>query len=392
MENKEVLHIGVGRCGNNIVDGLVRGNNNLVGMIYNTAHNDVSTLESFIEEEVGVVLIPNADGSGKNRDLAKTYANKNMNLFEQQIKKYSVSTNFVFYFSMDGGTGSGCTPELIKYLHDNLDYEHDINVVMMMRSENLSKVQLENTKACNNEIIELKRKGIVKSIMIIDNDSRDTIEEVNSEVVKAISYSYGLKDFDDSGAIDTTDMSRYFNAIGYRVIYMINNKIDDFEKALEDAIEKSVFLKPDKYILTDEHVNKIENSEILSDEEKATKIEQERKFKYKCDQLLGLLQPNRYKVQNVLDVVKRIYNHKLGVNDVNIIGMSGMDTPDYKINDVISRLKMASLDLDLKKKDELFYDEIIEDVVDSPKAKERKRGGKKKKSIEEILNKDLWRK
>ena len=224
MENKEVLHIGVGRCGNAIVDGLVRSNKGLVGLLYNTAANDVNMLDSFLDGTAGVILIPNADGSGKDPKLAKEYALANMDMFEDQLGRYSMSNNFVFYFSMDGGTGSGCSPELIKHVHSIYGDTCTINVVPFIRSKNLSQEQLENVKNCWREIDKLKEKRIIKSIMIVDNDSRETIEEINRETIKLINYSYSLKDLDDSGAIDTTDMGRYFNQPGYRTVYHLDNK------------------------------------------------------------------------------------------------------------------------------------------------------------------------
>ena len=393
MEAIEVLHIGVGKCGNNFVDGLVRANKDsaLVGMLYNTAANDVSTLDTFLEEEVGYVIIPNADGSGANRNLAKQYAIKNMPLFEERIRKYATANNFTFYFSMDGGTGSGCTPELIKYLDENLGYDHTCNVVMAMRSKNLSKAQLENTRACYNEIMELHKQGIIKSIMIIDNDSRKTIEEVNMDAVRDISYSYSFKAADDLGVIDTTDMGNYFNSVGYRTVYTLNSNIDSFEKALEDAIEKSVFLKPDKYVVTEEFKSKLKSDSNFTEQEKNTMLEMENNYKFSCNSLIGLIQTTRYKVEDVLATIKKKLHSKLGENDVNVIGLGGMNIPQYKIKEVISQIKMASFEARTEENNIIFYNEELDDNTEEVQPKTRRRTPVKKKSMSEIFDKNMWK-
>lgn len=397
MENKEVLHIGVGRCGNAIVDGLVRSNKSLVGLLYNTAANDVNMLDSFLDGTVGVILIPNADGTGKDPKLAKEYALANIDMFEDQLRRYSMSNNFIFYFSMDGGTGSGCSPELIKHVHSIYEDTCTINVVAFIRSKNLSKEQLENVKNCWNELDKLRdtknNKGIIKSIMIIDNDSRETIEEINMEAVRLINYSYALKEIDDSGSIDTTDMGRYFNQPGYRVVYHLDNKHKDFETALEDAIKNSILLKPNKYSTTDEFIDLVNSSDLLNEEEKKIKIEQDKKFKYKCRQLIGTIQKNKFNLTNVLTTIKAISNNKIGVNDNNVICMSGMDMPLYKMNEVISKLKMASLDLVLKEETSSFNEDIdISDNENSTtKMPGRRKPVRKRKSVDEIFNKDIWR-
>lgn len=392
MEIREVLHIGVGRCGNHIVDGLVRANGSFIGLLYNTAANDLNALESYLNEYVGAMLIPNADGSGKDRDIAKTHAINNRQNFEDMLSsKYSALNNFVFYFSMDGGTGSGCAPELIRYVHELYEGGCTIHIVAAVRSKLTSKIQLENTKACWNDINVLRSEGIIKSIMLIDNDLKSE-QEVNDEVVKSIIYSYSMKDLDYSGAIDSTDMAKYFNAVGYRTVYRLNNNIKSFEDSLKEAIEESVFLKPEKYVLSEKFIEEIKNSPLLTDEEKEIKIKIENDYngKYKCEQLLGLIQSNRYKVEDVLSNIKAIDNNKIGEQNANVIGLSGMDVPLYKFDEVVSKLKMATLDASIKKKEIVFYEEEKEED-DSNKIIGRRGLARKRKSVDDILNKDLFR-
>lgn len=392
MENREVLHIGVGRCGNAIVDGLSRANSSFIGMLYNTAANDLNELESYIDG-IGTVLIPNADGTGKDRDLAKEYAIARKDMFEDKLSaSFSMCKYFVFYFSMDGGTGSGCSPALIEILHDYYNGECEISIVATIRSKHASKVQLENTKACWNDLKELQSRGIIKSLMFIDNDARESEEEINGEVIRTLAYSYSLKDLDDSGAIDTTDMGRYFNATGYRTAYVLNNKYGNFSEALKNAIDESVFLKPEKYEITEEIIDSIKNNELLSEKEKEIKIEEESKFSYRVKQLIGLIQTTRYKISDVLGTINAVDNNKIGVNDNNVIAISGMDIPPYKFNEVNSRLKMASIDLNIQKKEVSFYDEVITKEEPSPVSKGRRNTGRKRKSIDDILNKNAWRK
>lgn len=395
MEIKDTLHIGVGRCGNHIVDTIVRASNNsFIGMLYNTAANDANDLETYIEETAGALMLPNADGTGKDRDTAKQHAKKNRPLFESFLTdKYSMANNFTFYFSMDGGTGSGCSPELMRYVYELYDGACTIHMAGAVRSKYVSKVQLENIKACWNDINMLIKEGIIQSVMLIDNDSRDTIEEINAEVAQAICYAYSMKDLDNSGAIDTTDMSKYFNAVGYRTVYRLNNSVKDFKESLESAIENSVFVKPDKYEVSEEFINEIKNSNLLTDEEKEIKIQNEYNFngKYKCDQLLGVIQPTRYKLDEVLSTIKAVDNNKIGYQDANVIGLSGMDIPSYKFDEVVSQLKMATLDASIQKKEVFFYEENIDKNESASKPSGRRGLARKKKSIDEILNKDVFR-
>ena len=396
MENREVLHIGVGRCGNVIVDGLIRSNKSFVGLLYNTAANDMNELESFEEETAGILLVPNADGSGKDPKLAKRYAINNIDFFEEQLRKYSMSNNFVFYFSMDGGTGSGSTAELIKCIYSLYQGGCSINVVPFIRSKFLSKIQLENTISCWREINTLAKQGVINSVMYVDNDSRDTEEEINEEFIRLTNYAYSLKDMDNYGTLDTTDMGRYFNEKGYRAIYYLDNKQKDFETALNLAIEKSIFLKPNRY--NNEKMLELINNDItLTDEEKEFKCDSEKKTMYQCIQLIGTIQENKFEQSDVLSTIKAVGNHKLGCNPNNVICMSGMKVPKYKLEDVKSKYKMAQMDFMAMENDEDddSLDELIGDIsiaVGSAMPTKRKKLGRQRKNVDDMFNKDLWKK
>ena len=156
-------------------------------------------------------------------------------------------------------------------------------------------------------------------------------------------------------------------------------------------MKKSVFLKPDKYVVTEEFKSKLKSDSNFTEQEKNTMLEMENNYKFSCNSLIGLIQTTRYKVEDELATIKKKLHSKLGENDVNVIGLGVMNIPQYKIKEVISQIKMASFEARTEENNIIFYNEELDDNTEEVPPKTRRRTPVKKKSMSEIFDKNMWK-
>ena len=307
MDIKTILHIGVGRCGNKIVDEIMNKDKRYTGLMVNSSLGDMLELDNFKNKRASAFVIPNADGSGRDRSVAKEYAKTNVQRFADEILRFNQYELFIVYLSMDGGTGSGATPMLIRAMRRVLPPQKKIMVVGVMPKISSSKISLENTLDCWNDLMQLKDEKMINSFRFVDNDKREWYDEVNQEVVSDLDRSFKLHTFDKDGIIDQRDSRNINTANGYGMFLNINNNIDDIKTAIEQAKKNSVFVMP--------HSND-------------------------CDYLGMLLQSGRYNLNEAKCLFNVYETDYVGNSDGrNIILATGMNIPVQKIELIQVALK-----------------------------------------------------
>jgi hypothetical protein len=238
MEKTNVLGIGCGGCGNHLVSTFLDMDKRYTGIFMNTNMSEMENLRHFNRER-RCFYIANSDGTGKNRELTEMYIKEDAPKFADMILKFP-QKYLIMFTSGNGGTGSKAVIMLTKLIKQKLKSNKSINLVATFPSLDESEIDFKNTIDFWNEVIELKNKGLIDSIQFIDNDKPFSEEEINLRAMKQLDRSIDLIE----GKLDTSDIDRVHEAKGYKIILDLDNDIKDLDKAIDKAIESSVFFMP----------------------------------------------------------------------------------------------------------------------------------------------------
>jgi len=244
MDKNLVLLIGSGKTGNIFVSEMLDCDKRYAGLMINSAIGDMNNLPNF--NLCQSYVIPGEDGSGRNRELGKQFIKNRGESILDIISNYKQSKVAVFFCSSDGGTGSGSTPLLIKAVKKPHPKTKIILVAIMPRlSEN--RDSLQNAIDFWNDIIDLKKKRLVDTIYLVDNNKRKTFEEINKEATRKIDMAFSLNTFDTAGDIDKNDSLKVNTANGYNFIMELDTKYTNVEESINQSIKDSVFMLPTSY-------------------------------------------------------------------------------------------------------------------------------------------------
>lgn len=232
---EKLLFVGIGQCGNNIVDGLLSSDKQYKGLLMNTSKNDIAALSN----REKAYLVPNASGCAKNRKLAVKYMKDNYTTMIDYINdKYEQQSIVYIIFSMAGGTGSGLSPFLAKMLTAS-NPEKTYNLICVLpRLDGIKRRMLQNTIDCWNDITKLDN---VNSIMFVNNNSRQTDMEVNEDLIYELNNFFNMGKYADSrAAIDDSEVEDLARTKGFTYIYSFDT--ENFEDSLMKAMSESIFV------------------------------------------------------------------------------------------------------------------------------------------------------
>ena len=245
MINK-TCHIGIGGCGNKLVNTLMEINSSVNGIFINTNINEMKKLSKF-DVDLGNYLYINGDGTGRDPQRAEELLNANKQKIGEFFKsKVGNFTTYVLYASCDGGTGSGSIKPIstaIKRINEVMGYDVSINLVCVCPTFNNRKINLKNTLWTRQKIKTLLNDGVIDSYRLIDNNKMDnyTEKEFNIKVMKSIYNAYSI----NHDELDSTDASIINNTHGYGVILELPKEFSgNTRDAINYAIEESYFVLP----------------------------------------------------------------------------------------------------------------------------------------------------
>ena len=236
LDRKKTLFIGCGACGNKIVNDILESESRFDGLFINTSIKDLQTLKHATNKNM--YIIPNADGTGKNRDLGKSYVKEYVSSMVDLLSKYPMHDIIYFVFSMGGGSGSSLSPLVIK-LAKKIFPNKIINVVAVKPRTDSSTKILENTKDTWNDIVKLK--DCINQFLFVDNNKKDNEEEINKKLVEDINSLYGISNAGRQ-VIDGADAGKLVATSGNAYIYKLRDEFkDDIELALNVASKESIY-------------------------------------------------------------------------------------------------------------------------------------------------------
>ena len=242
MDVKKILHVGVGRCGNNFVNLMMSKDSRYSGYMINTAILDMEDLKNF--KRAGHYLIPHSQGTGRNRDFAFEYAKNNISAMADEFSDYRHFKVFPVYFSTDGGTGSGATPAVVRAIKRMIPNAKIIAIGVFPPLYTTIEA-LRNTLDCWDDLMKLRDAKLIDGFMFIDNARRETIEEINRVAISQLDKYFKLDTFSTAGILDKEDSAKIIcKSSNYHAVLELNPDIKDFKKSLANAIKDSVFLMP----------------------------------------------------------------------------------------------------------------------------------------------------
>lgn len=321
MKKNSILLLGIGQAGNKLVSEMLKRDSRYVGMFVNSAYEDMSNLHGF--DPNNAFIFPGQNGSGKNREIAKSFVRAHIKSLVSAVLKYPLQQHIIVFTSSDGGTGSGSTPMFLQLLRQ-AGKDKVINLVVAVPNyKNDDKISFENNMTFWEEIESLPQ-GTVNDIKIIDNSKGLTYTEINEKAIDALDKSYTMMGKHEIGNIDEGDSTVYNTAEGYSIPLLLDNQYKNAKEAIDNAIRNSVFAVPNTY-----------NCDYLA----VSVIEQDFKF-----------QDVRDCFENVYKTVYKTYNKKF-----NMVLLTGMDAPDEVIETIALKLE----ELEEKESQRVFKKKIL---------------------------------
>ena len=349
-----ILTIGTGGCGGKILESFMtildesEGlQSTYDGLFVNSNINEMSKLSHFNASINGLCI--NGNGTGRSPKRAKESIrldkSKISNYLASRVLNYDVAN---IISSADGGFGNGSIT-IISNILKNLNPKIDINLLIASPKISSRKSSLENAIDLYEDILKLKEKGIINSILFIDNDKMVEEDTFNEQVARLYLESIELGD----GALDSNDSKLVNSAKGYKVILNLSNEFRTMQKSIDESIKQSPFVMPPRFTCT--HLGAV----IVEDD-------------FNKNEAINIFNPK--------DFDKTDYGNK------NIIVLGGTPMPNEHMNN----LRNALEDLDSEVID-------IEEVVfesrkkDKPIHKEQQKEEKvTKQSLRDMMKGDFW--
>lgn len=349
------LLIGTGGCGGKLLNVLADIMKEEIGLkcsydylFVNSNKSEMAILENC---KLGVnTLIINGDGTGKNREKAKTSISNDkvniMNRFDNIADKYN-SAHIIS--SADGGFGSGSINILaraLKQINPNII----VNLLIATPRATSKRMSLENALSLYEDVKKLVKSGIINSYQFIDNNKMDDEDEFNLKAMELFleSLEMGVEELDGNDSLIVN------SAVGYKVILPIESKFKSMGDAIDKSIESSVFVMPDKN---------------------------------KCTHIFGVYDRNRYGCDDIFESYTVTEFDKIVSGDKTTIVMTGFSAPDKHmamLNEAYEELETA---IDEDDEDTEF---TFKKANRTNKASNKEQPINRKQRLREMMDEGFW--
>ena len=238
-----LLSIGTGGTGNKLLNVFMQLDSTKDGIFINSNVNEMKNLSECNDNNR---LTIRGNGTGRNRKKAKESLKKDKDkIIDYLSDKIPLYSQFQLLSSADGGFGSGSVGIIAKIIKMSKPTAL-IKVVSTFPKSNCKRFSIENQLDFYNEILQLKKDGIINSIVLIDNNKMNNEEEFNRRCMSILLKSYDMT----FNQIDESDLAITNFSNGYTIPLEIGNKGESLERAIETAVSNSPFLMPSGFKCT----------------------------------------------------------------------------------------------------------------------------------------------
>lgn len=354
MKKSSVLAIGCGGAGNRLLNEFLGLDRRYTGIFMNTNMAEMEDLEYF-DRERRCFYIPNADGTGKDRNLAEQYIKDEAAKFVEMIKKFTNQNHIIFFTSGNGGTGSKASIMLPRLIKKSCP-DKTISLISTCPNIDESDIDFENFLDFYEEATACKKRGFIDNLRFIDNNKSYTEDEINKLAMKELDDSFNIME----GKLDSSDVTRFHVCKGYNVVLKLNSNEESIKRAIDKAISKSVYYIPEN-LECDVLIGNInKNSHSLNDIREKIQCFDFSKFnsKEEGDSLLligGCLMPTELieLVQESLDDLKNRKKRRQRDEDIVIRRKDKKEETEEKTE---SSSRVTAKDLEDMYNDDSFWD------------------------------------
>ncbi|MGV8176090.1 MAG: cell division protein FtsZ [Methanothrix sp.] len=253
-----VLMLGVGQCGNRILDSINKEAFGGVGatrlakyclrpkfpsrvetLAINTAVNDLKELRFTTAKDR--LHVPNLHGVGANRNVGKQAFMENRDMIMGEIEKRGDFDVAFVITSTSGGTGSSFSPLLINELKRQFKDITVITVAVLPFREEGS-IYLQNAAFCMRELMEVDAEGIILAdnqyIKRFSGDIASAYDKINAMIAQRLLFLIESLDSEMLSVTDLGDFKTVMNG-GLRIGTMGFYQADSKNLSIRDAIENS---------------------------------------------------------------------------------------------------------------------------------------------------------
>ncbi len=257
-----ILIIGIGQCGNRILDSinkeaLIRGssikslsnslskyfskykfNSHVETIAINTAINDLKEMKYTKSKDR--IHIKNLHGVGANRIYGKKVFEDQKEYIIKEIENRGLFDICFIITSASGGTGSSFTPSMIKLLKNKFEFPIYAVVILPFRKE--GTLYLQNTIFTIKDLQDNKSDGIILAdnqyLKSVSSNLQEAFDGINTMIAQRLLF---LLDSLDNEMMMVTDLGDFktvmksgsgFSTIGY---YKSEQEID-IKSAIRNAI------------------------------------------------------------------------------------------------------------------------------------------------------------
>ena len=238
----KIFLIGIGGAGNKAVisaiqSGIITKQDSL---LLNTTLSDIDTEFSDLAIKFGSTV---RGGCGKERPKARNYMLEGLQTDLQQLDSViSADTELVVIAtSTEGGTGSGSSLILSKYIHDVLGKPVQIFAFNGFEEDSRG---LKNTVEFFQEVDpEISIQCTSNKKFMKDTSNKLTAEKLsNQDFITRLRVLIGIDMIESNQNIDSTDLFKTSTQIGYTVCNRIDlpkiKNIEQYNKVVKDALDE----------------------------------------------------------------------------------------------------------------------------------------------------------
>lgn len=250
MNKGNILFLGCGQAGNQILSEILKKNKRYGGVFINSNYTDLDGLYGVADNLHNVIIFDGLNGAGRNRDVAKGYLKDQLPLVTDKVLDYQTRNIINIICSSDGGTGSGIVPNLIRVLKTLTN--KTINLIFVLPNyETANILSLSNAVDFWNDIFmpqtdkrgnTFKIEDMLNDIKVIDNSKLNgDYKAINKRIADDIDMAYSIVGKDIEGNIDVADSETVNLQKGFSTILSLPQGMNSTD-AIKTAMKDSIFI------------------------------------------------------------------------------------------------------------------------------------------------------
>lgn len=308
MDKSKMLVAGLGQGGCVFANLMKMKDARYTNIFINSSLGDMKGLNT-ADLDTNVFIYSGGDGSGSDRDRGLRYIKNDSARLINTLNKYKLFKYITVYFSTDGGTGSGSIVGFVSLTKNTLP-NIKINLVGILPSLKEDNKKLKNSLDCIQDLEKISH--LINDIKFINNNKGDSYENINERAINDIDNAYSMLGHSDVGSIDEGNLENICTAKGYGVILNLPSNYSNYDEAINNAKENSVFSIPN-------NITECEYGGIYVKE-----------GKYKCEKLSEKF--------NADETLYKTYGKMF-----NLVVLGGCEVPNQDIQDIEDELKERQL-------------------------------------------------